>query len=151
MPSGWSSTTLATGGSSTVSGGALTVNGALAGTNVHLQPGPFPGVRGHLHDRRQPVGRLRGGLRDTQWAAFGTNTGNALYARSRAGTSATDTTITGITHRVPPPVPHRLELDQHRLLGRRRRAGHPHHVHLLVVAATGDLRLGHDRRGVVVD
>jgi hypothetical protein len=102
MPSGWASTTLATGGSATVSGGMLTVNGSLAGTTSTYARGRSLEFVATLGTSPNQWAGFGVDFVSTQWAAFGTGTaGGALYARSRAGASATDTTITGITLGVP--------------------------------------------------
>jgi hypothetical protein len=102
MPSGWFSTNLVSGGGSTVSGGTVTVNGARAGTsNTYSRGRSLEFVATFSGAANQWAG-FGVDFSTTQWAAFGTNTvGNALYARSRSGSSATDTTIAGVTLGVP--------------------------------------------------
>jgi hypothetical protein len=101
LPSGWASTTLATGGSSTVSGGALTVNGARAGTSSTYGRGRSLEFVATFSGAANQSAGFGVDFVTNQWAMFGTSTGNALYARSRAGSSATNTTLTGVALGVP--------------------------------------------------
>jgi hypothetical protein len=108
MPSGWASSNLVTGGSSTVSGGALTVNGSRAGTSSTYSRGRSVEFVATFSGAANQWAGFGVDFSTTQWAAFGTNAGGgAIYARSRSGSSATDTTITGVTL----GVPHRFRID----------------------------------------
>ena len=107
MPSGWASSNLVSGGSSTVTGGVLTVNGSRAGTTSTYSRGRSLEFVATFSGASNQWAGFGVDFSTTQWAAFGTSTGNALFARSRSGSSVRDTTITGLTL----GVPHRFRID----------------------------------------
>ena len=93
LPSGWTSTVLATGGTSTVSGNQLSVNGtAVTSTTTLSRPtsmefaATFSGAEG------QTVGY---GTTATAypWAVFRTRNGNELVASSRVGNTPVETVL----------------------------------------------------------
>jgi hypothetical protein len=86
LPSGWSSTTLQTGGSSKVANGSLSVDGAYARTSSTFGPGrslEFSGT--FTTDANQSVG-LGSDLSAAPWAEFSTRTGGSLWASTRSAT-----------------------------------------------------------------
>ena len=100
LPTGWSSATWESqgggaGGSATVSGGSLHVNGAFAGTNATFGPGrslEFTATFGGA-----PFQHV--GFSDnfnSVWAIFSTNTtSDQVFARTNTGSGATNTPIPG--------------------------------------------------------
>ena len=61
LPGGWSSKQppWATGGTATVAGGSLSVDGTMVGTTDDLRPRSFPRVRGHVLGPAVPARRVR--------------------------------------------------------------------------------------------
>jgi len=93
LPVGWSATAWQTGGSATVSGGLLRVDGARAGTDAvrgfgTLEFGAIFGTDAYQH---VGVGLT---LNETPFAIFSTGAGGQLWARTHNGTTATDTLLT---------------------------------------------------------
>ena len=99
LPTGWSSTIWASGGSVTVAGGGLTLDGAAAETTASYGPGRSLEFVATINAAaNQHIGFVSDLLFDPPWAIFSTKTGtNSLYARtSLAGNSSqTDTLIPG--------------------------------------------------------
>jgi N,N-dimethylformamidase beta subunit-like protein/uncharacterized protein DUF4082/galactose oxidase-like protein/Big-like domain-containing protein/Kelch motif protein len=94
LPVGWSSTPWQTGGTSTVNGGLLRVDGARAGTDALRGFGTleFGAIFGSDPYQHVGVGLT---LNETPWAIFSTGAGGQLWARTHDGTTATDTLLTG--------------------------------------------------------
>ncbi len=98
LPNGWSSTTWGDGGTATVSGGALTVDGAQAGTDATFSPGTtleFTGTFGNAP--YEHVGFATAEF-DGPWALFSTGRdGTSLQARTNLTENGTsdDETIPG--------------------------------------------------------
>jgi uncharacterized protein DUF4082/Big-like domain-containing protein/purple acid phosphatase-like protein len=109
LPSGWSTTAFATGGSAAVSGGSLTVDGARAGTTATYSAGrtlEFYGVLTATAFQHIGLGTT---LQTPPWAIFSTGGGSlplGLYARTRSASASTDTPIAGVS----PTVPHRYRI-----------------------------------------
>ena len=97
LPSDWTSTPQGGGGTATVSGGLLTLDGTLAGTSTLYALGQGRSLEfmaDFSGDAAQHVG-LGVDLNSAPWAIFSTASGGALYARTSNGTSSTDTLIPG--------------------------------------------------------
>src|SRR5262249_48572704 len=96
LPADWSSTTWTTGGTATVSGGLLRVDGARAGSNTMFGPGSSLDFIATLSGAAfQNVG-LGTDFNSTPWAMFSTgSTGGVLYARTNTGVSSNDTLLAG--------------------------------------------------------
>ena len=107
LPPDWSATAWAPGGAATVSGGALAVDGARAGTLA-----TYPAGRS-----LEFVATFSGapfqhaGFGDTfeaaPWAMFSTAAGGGLFARTDSGGASTNTPIAGSVL----GVPHRFRID----------------------------------------
>jgi hypothetical protein len=100
LPAGWSSAAWQAGGSATVGGGMLRVDGARAGTDVLRGFGTLEFVATFGTDAFQHVG-LGLTLNEAPYAIFSTGGGNALYTRIHDGTTAIDTLIPGAWLGVP--------------------------------------------------
>ncbi|HET7486306.1 MAG TPA: DUF4082 domain-containing protein [Acidimicrobiales bacterium] len=111
LPSGWSATTLQTGGSAAVSGGKVAVDGARIGPSSTYGPGrSLEFVATFTGAANQSAG-FGNTLNETPWAMFGTSSGGALYARSRSVVLLTSTetnTNLGTTYL---NAPHRYRID----------------------------------------
>jgi hypothetical protein len=93
LPSGWSVTPWEVGGSAIVSGGALVVDGALAGTNAYYTPGrsiEFVATIGANSSQHVGFGT---DLYDAPWAIFsnGYPGGTTLMAAAKAACAAAST------------------------------------------------------------
>jgi hypothetical protein len=107
LPAGWFSTPWGTGGSATVGGGVLTVNGARAGTSTLYGPGrSLEFVATFSGAAYQHVG-FGTDFNSAPWATFSTNTGGSLYARTHNGTTVTNTLLPGSWL----GAPHRYRID----------------------------------------
>ena len=97
LPAGWLTITNWTGsGSVAVSGGNLTVNGALVGTATLYGPGRSLEFVATFQPKPLQHAGFGNDLNNTPWAIFGTGTaGTGLQARTYDGTTFTDHTITG--------------------------------------------------------
>lgn len=104
LPSGWASTANVTGGTSSVSGGALRVDGARSGTTATYARSRSLEFSGTLTSTAgQHVG-FGTDFVNAPWAMFSTGGGTlaaGLYARSRTSTATRNTTITGISASQP--------------------------------------------------
>lgn len=109
LPSGWASTANVTGGTSSVSGGALRPDGARAGTTATYAPSRSLEFVGTLTSTAgQHIG-FGTDFVNAPWAMFstgGSGLSAGLYARSRTTTATRNTTITGIS----PSQPHRYRI-----------------------------------------
>jgi hypothetical protein len=95
LPADWTSTSLGGGGSATVGGGRLTVDGDRAGTSALYGPGrSLDFVATFSGDPYQHIG-LSVDLNGAPWAIFSTGSGGALYARTNNGSTSSDTQISG--------------------------------------------------------
>ena len=88
-PAVWS-----TGGTATVNGGQLTLDGARAGTDAILRPGrSMEFVATFTGQASQHVGFVADAASGAPWAIFSTMNGDGLYARSASGSEAPNTLI----------------------------------------------------------
>jgi hypothetical protein len=95
VPSGWTVTNWSSGGSATLSGGTITVDGALVGTSGTYAVGrSLDFVATFTTEAFQHVG-FGVDLATGPWAIFSTANGGALYARSNPGSGSQDTVIPG--------------------------------------------------------
>jgi hypothetical protein len=97
LPSDWTSTILGSGGVALVSGGQLTLDGAMAGTSALYSVGQGRSLEfmaTFSGDAYQHAG-LAVDLNSAPWAIFSTLGGGALYARSSNGASSINTLIAG--------------------------------------------------------
>jgi len=97
LPSGWFATPWTTGGSATVSGGTLTVDAALVGTNTYYSPGhSLEFVATFGANTSQHVG-FGTDLNAPPWAIFSTGypSGTTLKARTNNGSTFIDTDLGG--------------------------------------------------------
>jgi hypothetical protein len=95
LPSGWFGTPWATGGSATLSGGILTVDGSLIGTNTYYTPGhSLEFVATFGANTSQHVG-FGTDLNAPPWAIFSTGYpgGTTLKARTNNGSTYIDTDL----------------------------------------------------------
>ncbi len=93
LPADWTSTPQGAGGTATVAGGLLAVDGSLASTSAFYGPGrSLEFMANFSGDAYQHVG-LGNNLNGAPWAIFSTGSGGALYARTNNGTTSTDTLI----------------------------------------------------------
>ena len=109
LPTGWFSAPWTTGGSATVSGGLLTVDAALAGTNAYYSPGhslEFVATFGANTSEHVGFGT---DLNAPPWAIFSTGYpgGTTLMARTRSSSASIDTTLVGSFL----GAPHRYRID----------------------------------------
>jgi hypothetical protein len=108
LPPSWFGTPWATGGSATVSGGLLTVDGALAGTNTYYSPGhSLEFVATFGANTSQHVG-FGTDLNAAPWAIFSTGYpgGTTLLARTYNGSTSTNTNLGAYLG-----APHRYRID----------------------------------------
>ena len=95
LPSSWTSTPWATGGTGTVANGVLTVDGSLAASNTFYVPGQsMQFVATFSGDPDQHAG-FAVNLVSAPWAIFSTMGGGALYARTNNGTTSSDVLLPG--------------------------------------------------------
>ena len=108
LPANWSSVVWSTGGTATVGGGALSVNGARAfATQLYASGRTLEFVATfNASAPAQHVG-LGVDLNSAPWAIFSTAGGGGLYARTSNGPSATDTPLPGNWL----GAPHRFRID----------------------------------------
>jgi hypothetical protein len=93
LPADWSSTAWNAGGSAVVSGGALVVDGARAGTIATFSAGrSLEFVATFSGAPFQHVG-FADTLESTPWAIFSTLSGGTLYARTNSGSTSVDTPL----------------------------------------------------------
>jgi methionine-rich copper-binding protein CopC len=102
LPSTWASSVLAAGGSATVTGGSLVVDGAWARTNATFTPGrSLEFVATFTTTANQSVG-IGNTLNESPWAMFSTRAGGALRISTRNGTTPIEvslgTTYLGAPH-----------------------------------------------------
>jgi hypothetical protein len=95
LPGGWTGTAWAAGGSATVSGDTLTVDGARAGTDALYGPGRSLEYVATFN--AAPNQHIGFGItyNDTPYAIFSTAGGSSLQARTHTGVAETNTTIPG--------------------------------------------------------
>ena len=108
LPSDWFATPWATGGSATVSGGMLTVDGALAGTNAYYSPShSLEFVATFGANTSQHIG-FGTDLNAAPWAIFSTGYpgGTTLLARTNGGSGSVDTNLGSFLG-----APHRYRID----------------------------------------
>jgi hypothetical protein len=109
LPTGWTGTPWDTGGTATVSGGSLVVDGARAGTDTqYLQGRTLEFDATFTSDPFQHVG-FSVDFTGAPWAMFSTGGGSlpvGLYARTNNGFTSEDTPIPG----VDPTKPHRYRI-----------------------------------------
>ena len=109
LPSDWFGTPWAAGGSATLSGGVLTVDGALVGTNAYYGPGhSLEFVATFGANTSQHVG-FGTDLNAEPWAIFSTGYpgGTTLKARTNNGSTFIDTDLGGTYL----GAPHRYRID----------------------------------------
>jgi hypothetical protein len=92
LPAGWTST-LRTGGSATVSGGRLALEGATASTSATYAPDRTLEFRATFTAAAYEHVGFGLTLNESPWAIFSTGSGGNLYARTRLGTSMVDTAL----------------------------------------------------------
>jgi hypothetical protein len=93
LPSDWTSVAWQTGGSASVTGGLLRVDGVWAGTSTLRGFGSLEFVATFgLFNAYQHVG-IGITLNETPYAIFSTGSGGRLWARTNNGTAATDTLL----------------------------------------------------------
>ncbi len=109
LPAGWSNGSWASDGSAAVSGGVLTVDGALVATDAYYSAGrSIEFVATFAPAARYQHAGLGVDLNSTPWAIFSTGGGgDALYARTNAGGGVTDTLLSGNWL----GTPHRYRID----------------------------------------
>jgi hypothetical protein len=96
LPAGWTSTPNATGGSATVGGGVLTVNGALAQTTSNFGPGESLQFTANFGGAQFQIIGFGSNLNNGPYAIFSTGSaGNALYAQTLVNGSATNALLEG--------------------------------------------------------
>jgi MYXO-CTERM domain-containing protein len=107
LPAGWSATAWAGGGSAQLAGGALSVDGARAGTDAAFGPGrSLEFVASFAATPFQHAG-LGVSYEGAPWAMFSTGgAGTQLLARSHDGATATDTPLGALLG-----APHRFRID----------------------------------------
>ena len=109
LPAGWESAIWSAGGGSTVSSGALVVNGSRASTTATFTPGrALEFVATFTGEAFQHVG-LGLTLNETPFILFSTNSGGAIWARTHNGTAFTNTQIAGSTSLLNVPQRFRIE------------------------------------------
>ena len=107
LPADWTSTPWGSGGAATVSGGRLTVDGALAGTTALYTPGrSLEFVATFTGDAFQHAG-FADDFSSALWAMFSTNSGGALFARTAGPGGSTDTQLAASLL----GGPHRFRID----------------------------------------
>jgi methionine-rich copper-binding protein CopC len=97
LPGDWTSAPQGSGGTATVSGGLLTLDGDMAGTSALYTLGQGRSLEFMANfsgDAFQHIG-LGTTLNGAPWAIFSTGSGGGLYARTNSGASSTDTLIPG--------------------------------------------------------
>lgn len=109
LPTGWFGTPWATGGSATVSGGVLTVDGALVGSNAYYGPGhslEFVATFGAKTSQHVGFGT---NLNALPWAIFSTGHpgGTTLMARTNSSSGSRSTGLGGAYL----GAPHRYRID----------------------------------------
>jgi phosphodiesterase/alkaline phosphatase D-like protein len=93
LPNQWTSTVWQTGGTAAVGQGVVTLDGARVGTSNAFSSGrtvEFVATFGGQADQNAGFGT---DFSNPTWAAFGTTTGGALYARSSASSTNQQTTL----------------------------------------------------------
>ena len=103
LPGGWTATQWETGGTGTVTGGSLVVDGARADSGVTAGPGSSLEFRGTLG--AQPFSHVGFAVdfNDPPWAMFSTGSdgGGKLYARVATAMPGTNVEIQGVDANVP--------------------------------------------------
>ncbi len=106
LPTGWTVTPWAPGGTANVGGGQVAVDGALLGTASSFNSGSLEFVATFSGQAFEHVG-IGIDFNDPPWAFFSTREGGALYARTHNGSASTDTVIpTSLLG-----APHRFRID----------------------------------------
>ena len=96
IPGQWNSTLNQTGGSATVGQGVVTMDGARVGTSTTFGAGRTVEFVATFSGQANQNAGFGTNFSSRPWAAFGTNTGGALYARSSVSTTnQQDTLIAG--------------------------------------------------------
>jgi hypothetical protein len=107
LPSGWSSTPYQAGGTFSISGGSLAVQGSrVYPATLYPSGRSLEFVATFYGDAYQHIG-FGLTLAETPWAVFGTSAGGALYARTNNGATFADTPIPGSWL----GTPHRYRID----------------------------------------
>ena len=108
VPAGWTNTAWSSGGTSTVSGGLMTTDGARLAVTALSGPGQTVEFVATFSSTAalQHVG-LGVDLNNPPWAIFSTMSGGALYARTTNGTATTNTLLPGNWV----GAPHRFRID----------------------------------------
>jgi hypothetical protein len=94
LPAGWSVST-SSGGTATVAGGLLTVDGALAGATQMFGPGTSLQFAATFSGDPYQHAGLGTDMNGSPWAIFSTMGGGALYARTNSGSSSQDILLPG--------------------------------------------------------
>jgi len=97
LPSDWTSTPQGSGGTATVSGGLLSLDGDLAGTSALYSLGTGRSLEFMANfsgDAYQHIG-FGTNLQSGPWAIFSTGSGGALYARTSSGSSSNNILLSG--------------------------------------------------------
>jgi hypothetical protein len=95
LPADWTTTAWGPGGTATVSGGSIAVDGSRAfATALRTGPATLDVVATFSGAPYQHIG-FGVTFNETPWAIFSTGPGGALYARSHDGVNALDTAISG--------------------------------------------------------
>jgi hypothetical protein len=108
LPSGWSATSIGSGGAATVGQGAVRVDGAYVRTgSTYTRSRSLEFVATFASDANQAVG-LGTTLNEAPWIEFGTRGGGALWASTRANSGTQTNTSLGTTYL---GGPHRFRID----------------------------------------
>ena len=95
LPADWTATPWNAGGTATVSGGGLTVDGARVHTTALFGPGASLEFEATFSSAAFEHAGLGNTLEATPWAIFSTGGGGALYARTHNGTTPAETLLPG--------------------------------------------------------
>lgn len=103
LPTGWNSVVWQAGGAATVSGGAVLLNSARAGTDAIFTQGRVLEYSATFSTAAYQHAGLGVDLSAAPWAIFSTGAGGALFARSNDGTTPIETSL-GATYLNSPHV-----------------------------------------------
>ncbi len=92
LPAGWSVSPWTSGGSATVGGGRVAVQGALLGTDTSYNPGTVEFAASFSGHPFQSVG-IGTDFNNPPWAFFTTGSGGAFYARTNNGSASAETVL----------------------------------------------------------
>jgi hypothetical protein len=95
LPAGWSMSPWGGASSAAVSGGVMSVDGALVSTNAMFLPGRSLEFTATFSGNPYQHAGFAVSFAEGLWAMFSSGAGDALYARTNNGSTATDTAIPG--------------------------------------------------------